>query len=167
MTMRYFVASDYSGYYEAEEPAEITDIEVTQRPHPTCTWNGAAWVYDIDLARAYQYEKVLTAMRENYDAHISDNNLNDICVLGIIGMCLDRISYLENNGRSTDEIRFMKGYGAQLSYNMAQVAADCDAFFMLPCEVIGKMLAQRIRLMGQIAFEADPETVLTYNWVTI
>lgn len=167
MTMRYFVAADYSGYYAAEEPSEITDIEVTERPHPVCVWDGAAWVYDLDLARAYQYEKILSAQRADFDAALTSNRLNEVSVMAAIGMALDRTSYGEDTGRSVDTIPFMKGYGLQLSYSMAQVATDVDSFFLAVGVYLGKSLAQRMRLCGQVAFETDAETVLTYNWVTI
>lgn len=165
--MAYYVTSDYSFYYEGTVKINVSDVEVTARPAPPCVWNGSAWTYPIAACREYQKNAVITAMDADFISATASLKINSATLFAMIGMLADRLVYNENGAIAVADTPFMNGYGLQLTYTQAQTATDVDAL-MVPVGLwLGKAVAQRLSLFGQIDAEADGATVLTLDWVAI
>lgn len=166
--MGYYVKSDYSRYYEGAAKEEVSDIEVTQRPHVVCEWDGAAWTYPIASCQAYQKSQVMTDMVANLESILS-NSYSSIweVTFAMIGM-VEATAFEDDTGRSAASVSFLDGWKTQMASATLQDAADdVQTRYILPMVVFGKALAQKAALFDDIDAEVDGLTCLSYDWVTL
>lgn len=140
--MGYYVRSDYSNYYVGDQ-IDSTDIAVTERPYPTCDWDGAAWVYDIPETRI--------AAKRTYNVAL-ETDVNDVSSLStdyptsflrvlFLSMFTDAVSYTDNSANNTP---FYTGYLATSGLaNKAAVHAAIKNDYDFIGEIFGKLMARR------------------------
>lgn len=165
--MGYYVYSDYSVYYEGVR-INVSDVEVTQRPHPVCAYDGASWTYPLAAAKEYQFKRVSRAMQEDLESALAAFYATslDMTLLGV-GM-IEATAFEDDTGRSAASVSFLNGWKTQAGSADLQAAADdIQTRFAGGMEFLGKALAQKFTLFDDINAETDGETVLTYEWVPL
>lgn len=165
--MGYYVFSDYSTYYEGVR-INVSDIEVTERPHPACAYDGASWTYPVAAARDYQYHRVARAMQDDLEAALATYYASTIDMTLIGAAMVEATAFEDDTGRSAGSVAFLNGWKTQAGSSTLQDAADdIQTRFAGAMEYMGKALAQKSMLFDSISAETDGETVLTYEWVPL
>ena len=169
--MKYWVTSDYSYYYEAEEQENETDIEVTQRPHVICEWDGAAWNYNnYGAARYYQYGRVSADMNKNISDIRALYNTNIYQVIANMAIASEALRYQHDNTLDETDLPMLAVYNTERS--MGGLAAAATEVLLADgrgglLAGLAKCCAQIDTLHAQIIASTDGEEILTFNWVNI
>jgi hypothetical protein len=163
--MGYWVtaAPDYD-YYEGDR-VNSTDIEVTQRPHPVATWNGAAWEYVLLDCQVYQRQKVSADMTANIESELSLYSIDVYTLMFVSALVIEATAYEDDTGRAAGSVPMLDAYKTESSSATLQIAADAvQANWSSVAATIGTALARRDGLFAQINAETDGFTCLSYEW---
>ena len=133
--------SDYSGYYEGDKRLQ-SDVSVTRRPYPTCSWDGAAWAYDLSATRIrakHNYTNAMTA-----DLYIAmDTGTNPVDIITTIGYGFMRTDLVAYGDNTANNCPFIDGYRVITG----QTKSDCVTGMLndadLAAALLGKILARR------------------------
>lgn len=136
---------DTSDNYWEGDRLHPTDIEVTQRPYPTCDWNAgtSSWDYNLPNTRIYVKNVYNTAMEDDLNSALRESTdpSNVWISLGYIAMLADIVAYREN---AANNVPFFDGYLAISGLaDLAAVYAALSAAPDLAATILGKILAQR------------------------
>lgn len=160
--MGYFVKSDYSGYYEGYQ-RDSTDIAVTQQPYNTCTWDGAAWVYDLAETRLSVKNTYTSDMENDILAALSEssNPSNTHSVIGGVFLMADLAAYADD---ITNNCPFIDGYRTITGETKADAVTSLTGYADVAAQVYGKCIAQqRIDYAAIDAAATGPDiTAITY-----
>jgi hypothetical protein len=127
--MAYWVKADYSGYYIGDQQLS-TDVEVTERPYDTCTWDGAAWVYDLAATKIAAKNTYSLAMNDDFNAvlYSSSDPVTPVSIYGYLAMMTDLASYTDNTANNVpfiDGWLFEKGSGTKADV-VTEITGDAD-----------------------------------------
>jgi hypothetical protein len=138
--MGYYVRSDYSGYYEGDKEYD-SDISVTERPFVTCSWDGAAWVYDLVATRKRVKNIYSRAMEEDILSALSasSNPNNTHSIIGGAYLFADLAAYADNIANNCP---FIDGYRAITGETKADAVTSLTGFGDVAAQVYGKCIAQ-------------------------
>jgi len=139
--MGYYVKSDYSGYYEGDKQTS-TDVSVTQRPYPTCSWDGAAWVYDLDETRIRAKQDYTTAMTADLST-VMETGVNPVDMMTVIGYSFMRSDLVAYGDNAANNCPFIDGYRAITGATKADCVTDILNDADLAAGLLGKVLARR------------------------
>jgi len=140
MVMGYYVKSDYSGYYEGDQRLS-TDISVTQRPYFTCSWDGAAWVYDLPATRIAAIKTWNQACSIDFQSALAEDGLDLTFTTIFIALFADAVSYADN---VTNNTPFYDGYLATSGLaNKAAVNTAIKNDWDYAGYIVGQLMAAR------------------------
>ncbi len=139
--MGYYVKSDYSGYYVGDK-RDSSDLTVTERPYPTCSWDGAAWVYDLAETRIMAKSLYTAAMTADLSSAMSTSG-NPVDMMTTIGYGFMRTDLVAYGDNAANNCPFIDGYRVITG----QTKADCVTSILndadLAAALLGKVLARR------------------------
>lgn len=159
--MGYYVRSDYTGYYEGDRQ-DSSDISVTIRPYPTCTWDGAAWVYDLAETRIAAIKKWNVDCAEDFRSAIAADGLDLTFATFYLALFADAVSYTDNSANNTP---FYDGYlVASGLANKAAVHAAIKNDWDLAAYIIGKIMAARDIAIDDINAAATGPDILAVTY---
>lgn len=165
--MGYYVFSDYSNYYEGVR-INISDIEVTQRPHVVCEYDGAAWTYPLAVCQEYQKTRLSQEMRDNIMTALASLHIDVFETILISALIVEATAFEDDTGRAAGTVPLLNGWKTETSSATLQDAADdVQSRFAFGAVVLGKAMARKMGLFDQIDAELDGETVLTYEWTPL
>jgi len=139
--MGYYVKADYSGYYVGDKIAS-TDVAVTERPYPTCSWNGSAWVYDLVVTRISVKNRYSRDMESDILLALSEssNPNNTHSMIGGGYLFADLAAYTDS---SANNCPFIDGYRAITGETKANAYTSLTGYGDVAAAVYGKCIAQR------------------------
>ncbi len=138
--MGYYVDSGFSGYYEGDQQLS-TDISVTQRPHYTCSWDGAAWVYDLPATRIAAIKTWNQACSDDFQSALAEDGLDMVFTTFFLALFTDAVSYTDN---SANNAPFYDGYLATSGLaNKAAVHAAIKNDWDYAGYIVGQLMAAR------------------------
>ena len=164
--MGYYVtpAPDYN-YYEGDQLSS-SDTAVSQRPHSTCSWDGAAWVYDLAETRIVAKQTYNSAMQEDFDIALSASSdpVLPVSIYGYLSMMTDLVSYTDN---SANNVPFIDGWLAEKgSGTKADVVADITGDADFGIAALGKIMFCRKRDFALIDAAATGPDILAIVYVS-
>jgi hypothetical protein len=164
--MGYWVtaAPDYD-YYEGDQQSS-TDIAVTERPYYTCTWDGAAWVYDLAATKSAAKMTYSIAMNDDFNAALysSGDPVTQVCIYGYLAMITDLVSYTDN---VANNVPFIDGWLAEKgSGTKADVVSDITGDADIGMASLGKIMYCRKRDFALIDAAATGPDALAVVYVS-
>lgn len=159
--MGYYVKSDYSGYYEGDKRLS-TDVSVTQRPYYTCSWDGAAWVYDLTATRNAAIKQWNQDCSVDFQSALAEDGLDLTFASFYLALFADAVSYTDNAANNTP---FYDGYlVASGLANKAAVHAAIKNDWDLAAYIIGKIMAARDIAIDDINAAATGPDILAVTY---
>jgi len=157
-------APDYD-YYEGDQQSS-TDIAVTQRPYFTCSWDGAAWVYDLAATQISAKQVYAIAMEDDFLSVLSAGSdpVMPTSIYGYLSMMTDLVSYTDNSANNTP---FIDGWLAEKgSGTRADVVTDITGDADTGVAALGKMMFCRKRDFALIDAAATGPDALAVVYVS-